>query len=686
MLRIAPKAVHRTLALLAVLVFAVQAWRYASFLLDDAYISLRYARNLVDGYGLVFNPGERVEGYTNFLWTLLGALFLWLDPKGDVMAGLQIVSCLAAAAMLVVVHRLERLTREADEPPTPPAVLWLLPLEAFAYWTSTGMETMLYAALFTAAVTLGLHEARTGRARGAVLLFVLLALTRPEGVGVFGLATAAFVVAERLRRGVWAWRRRIVDVAVFGLLYGAYFAWRVAYYGELLPNTFHAKVTGGAEQWINGWINLGQWARTYPLFAVALLAPGVLLAKRFGATRERPELWAIWGITTAYVGYLVSVGGDFMPFLRFYLPVLPLAAVLWTALLRRLALRPSAVLLLWLVHLGAQAFTEEPYRAFVAHRTTVVGSEVGRFLDGLLEPGDLIAVNTAGSLPYAARRPTVDMLGLTDKAIARHPVYITSPRWAGHRRGWGEYVFERRPRVVVWYNSAGLAEPHYLGDHQLADHPFFRFFYQMRRRTLPAAPPEGDVLMHFLGEPFGDGLSPELGTRFVVQASGGIEWSVATSAPITLHSLELRRDREDLLPLVAVADGEVGRFLDRVVEIWRAEQMPPSDPNARREVEALCDQALERLQAGDSASAKELLSEAAGRNEAARSPRVDQYIANLAVLEGDLFLAVQAQQEALRLDPWSALYRKNLEHLLAMPYDEARAGSTARPAREPTPP
>ena len=49
------------------------------FIQDDAFISFRYARNLVDGHGLVFNPGERVEGYTNFLWTVLMAVSLALD-------------------------------------------------------------------------------------------------------------------------------------------------------------------------------------------------------------------------------------------------------------------------------------------------------------------------------------------------------------------------------------------------------------------------------------------------------------------------------------------------------------------------------------------------------------------------------------------------------------------------------
>ena len=58
-----------------VALFFVHAYRF-SFTMDDAYISLRYAKNLVDGLGLVYNPGEFVEGYSNFSWTMLLAFFL----------------------------------------------------------------------------------------------------------------------------------------------------------------------------------------------------------------------------------------------------------------------------------------------------------------------------------------------------------------------------------------------------------------------------------------------------------------------------------------------------------------------------------------------------------------------------------------------------------------------------------
>ena len=189
----------------------------------------------------------------------------------------------------------------------------------------------------------------------------------------------------------------------------------------------------------------------------------------------------IYGVALAYTMYVVAVGGDFMPFFRFLVPVMPLYCLLLAWTLRRLLLRPLGVTLavqlfvvgLWGFQLVCSLLTEQPYRAFVAHRTAVVGRAVGEWLAQRLSPDDLVAVNTAGSVPYCSNLPALDTLGLTDAQIARRPIYIVSTGWAGHRRGWGAYVLARRPQVILWYNSTGSREPFYLGDHELAESAVF---------------------------------------------------------------------------------------------------------------------------------------------------------------------------------------------------------------------
>src|SRR5262245_49795700 len=84
-----------TFAVLALVVAALFAWNVQRtwFLGDDAFISFRYARNLSDGSGLVWNPDERVEGYTNFSWVLLLAAGMRIGLEPEVLANVLGVAC-----------------------------------------------------------------------------------------------------------------------------------------------------------------------------------------------------------------------------------------------------------------------------------------------------------------------------------------------------------------------------------------------------------------------------------------------------------------------------------------------------------------------------------------------------------------------------------------------------------------
>lgn len=666
----------RALLALAAVVALLDAWRYRGYLIDDTFISLRYARNLVDGHGLVFNAGEYVEGYTNFLFVLIAALCLRLGI--DPIAATRAVSLGAAFLALIGLARLET-GRDRRGPAW--ALLLLLPLETFAYWSVASFETMLFTGLFLAALARLLVESARGRGHGSAMLFVLLALTRPEGVFLFGVCTACCWLVDTLRAADrWApWRRHAGNAGLFALGFGPYFLWRFWYYGRPFPNTFYAKVTGGSAQLVNGLHYLGEWAAAHPPLAAALLLPLALVTRRGReAVRAVPEAAVVYLIALAHTAYIVSVGGDFMPFFRFFLPVMPLCALLVAWALRALAPGRAQAALIVLVLAGAFAShaTEQPYRAFVAHQTAVVGERVGAWLRGLLVADTLIAVNTAGAVPYASGLPTIDMLGLTDAAIAARPVYIVSAGWAGHRKGWGDYVVRRQPRVVLWYNSAGSREPFYLGDRELADHPMFRFFYRARAAHLPLRDEASteQPLARFLGNPFEVGAggvahSPDLGMRAEL-IEQPLAHTILYARPVDVSYFELDPRDLDLWPLHETTP--IPAFVDAIADRWQALPLEaPPDLTAQAIVEGLCDDARQAVEAGEIDHARRLLSTAAQRNGEARSPLVYQYIANLAVMTGDLFVAVNAQKEALRLAPDNALYRRNLASLLALPYKDA---------------
>jgi len=696
--RRAPAAGWRLTVLLVsfALVALWNGWQYHGYLLDDTFISLRYARNLVEGQGLVFNPGERVEGYTNFLLVLLAAGFLelGLDPA----VGTQGVAFVMALITLWLLHRLERSDAVPDGLPEVPsiAVLLLLPLQAFAYWALSGMETMLFAGLLLLGMALALRESRSGRGHASAGLFVLLTLTRPEGALAFALATLGCLLAEFVRtRSPRSLRRHGANLGIVSVALGAYVTWRSAYYGHLLPNTFSAKVTGGSAQLISGLQYSCRWGLAFPFLAGTLLGPVLLLSRRGRAVLAAHDaVVPVYLVVLAFVAYTILVGGDSMPFFRFLLPVMPLCALLlaWTFRVGaawfpgRWMFGRGAIAVACLLHVAVSCWTEQRYAAFVASRIACVGKAVGEWLRQTLPPASLIAVNTAGSLPYTSGLPTIDMLGLTDEQIAHRPVFVVSAGWAGHRRGWGAYVLERQPRVVLWYNSAGSQEPFYLSDRELADDPYFRFFYMLRSVRLPAArdgKQTSRIVARFLGFPLGDASLAEsamgdLGLR-VRSARGPIWHTTFAEGPIALNYFEFDGRDAALWDLRARPHVDVDGFVEAVASEWlgRAAESPPGDPEVRREVETMCAEAYRRIQAKDAAGAKQILAAAARRNTAARSPLVHQYIANVAVITGELFVAVGAQKEALRIDPGNALFRQNLTHLLRVPYQRFRHGAQA---------
>ena len=134
--------------------------RYLWFVCDDAFISFRYAANLAAGLGPVFNPGERIEGYTNFLWMLLSALVLKLGGAPENV--MPVISAICALATVAAVIWWAPQPANAPAPvkgrPTGPlgdtlpwAGFLLAGSAGFAAWATSGLET----ALFTLLVTLG---------------------------------------------------------------------------------------------------------------------------------------------------------------------------------------------------------------------------------------------------------------------------------------------------------------------------------------------------------------------------------------------------------------------------------------------------------------------------------------------------------------------------------------------------
>jgi len=288
---------------------------------DDAYISYRYARNLVEGHGLVYNAGERVEGFSNLLWTLLIAVGMAFGLQAPAIAHALALASGTAALVATFAYAITGVDRARWWiAAIAPVLVWSW--IGFPVWTFSGLETPLFAA--TVAVALA-AEAR-GRIAIAALASMVATMTRPEGPML-----AALILGANALRGAPRHRRRSVAWAAVYLLGLALLTGsRLWYYGSLVPNTYHAKV--GFSVWAHG---LGDLGRFLSGSVLPLLIPAVWVLWRDRVGR----VGAVWALAMA--AYIVSVGGDAFPHHRFWVPVFIVIAVLAARAL--IALRDAKV-------------------------------------------------------------------------------------------------------------------------------------------------------------------------------------------------------------------------------------------------------------------------------------------------------------------------------------------------------
>src|SRR2546430_2810887 len=177
-------ALTAALLLVAVAVLVVHSLQF-DFVTDDAFISFVYARNLAEHGQLVFNLGERVEGFTNFLWTVLlaGGIKLGLSP---VLTSRFFGIAFGVGTLAVAVRLSLRLDRDKPSRWHLVAPLGLAATGAFACWCTGGLETQLFTFLSFLAFERVMREVDEARGFQSGIWFALAAMTRPEGLLFFG--------------------------------------------------------------------------------------------------------------------------------------------------------------------------------------------------------------------------------------------------------------------------------------------------------------------------------------------------------------------------------------------------------------------------------------------------------------------------------------------------------------------
>jgi arabinofuranosyltransferase len=387
------------------------AWPYV---MDDAYITFRYARHLGEGLGPYWNVGgtpRPVEGFSSFLHMfLLGGLHAVTTVDVIVLGKIVGLACSLAA--------LAFLAREAHRQGLSAGGTWLV---VAPFWfppivmaSASGMETTLYVliACVTPFACLRVLASRDGTGR-ALAIFVLLALlgtlTRPEyALNAAGLFALVAWRRPDLRRGL-----ALTTLVLFVLPGLAVTGWRLLTYGDILPNTFYVKQRLP-----------GLWGAGYVWRFVLICASPFLLLVIPEVRRLWKEQRDLLLVMLISIGlpclYFTSVRPLMGWWYRFLIPQLPLLALLAATAVSTRSAATAAPGLRWWRRLAVAVFVLlavaqiPPIVNFipVRHADDDRLAEVGRRLRPLAAPGRSLSYYDVGRLPYEAEWTAVDVVGL----------------------------------------------------------------------------------------------------------------------------------------------------------------------------------------------------------------------------------------------------------------------------------
>jgi hypothetical protein len=490
---------HILILAVTALIAGALLYQYRSFFHDDAYISLRYVQNFLNGNGLCWNPGERVEGYSNFLLVIMVSALGRLGM--ELVLATKVIGIASYLALIWFAYREPwKRDRGASD-----SLLRFIPVIVVAtsapivIWSLGGLETILFSLLVTTGVLLFIRTI-SDEDNSMILcgfVFGLATLCRPEGVLFAAMAVGYGFFSH------W-YKNRKIDLRLVGFVTSAavmvvpHLIFRFVYYGEFLPNTWYVKGPQSLDLMRPGWEYLSGYAGSFP-FILPIIA-GLLTA----AIVRRAFDWEIGfliTVITGYLGFVFFIGGDHMPAFRMIAPIIPVCGFLLWRLLSSIGqinrARPSGFVVCAVIVLCAGQLIwpgELVRRAKVTDGAAFLGSLIGKYINANWPEGSLVALNTAGSTPYfAPKLRFIDMLGLNDTTIARRkniPLRTKMQEWPGHGKGDGVYVLSRKPDyIIIGPTNGDFANnfPWFLSDYELGGSAEFERLYQPVKVIISAA-------------------------------------------------------------------------------------------------------------------------------------------------------------------------------------------------------
>ncbi len=439
-------------------------------LLDDAMVSMRYAQHLAQGYGLVWNIGEKpLEGFTNPGWMFfMAVLHLFPIPASKISLGVMVASAIVLLANLSITYRI----CEVIKPGAKYAPLLAAAITAFyfplVFWSLRGMEVGVLVLLINLGTLAAIQLSSVGKPSlpVALSLFLFLALlVRMDAI--LQVLILVLYIAGKSRKNLYVLGipLMVVILTILGILW-----FQHAYFGDALPNTYYQKLAGTSpfERIKNGLLVFNQFATRDTLLPALFVLVGVLLYKDL---RNKTTLM-LAGLFSIQCAYSIWVGGDYAEVEvsaanRFITQGMPALIILFSVtadhiitelVTKRQGEIPFNSALQFAIASGVAialllVISGTPWVNWGIDNAPMLKSDIRRVRVGLAiaeytSPQATIAVHAAGQIPYFSQRKTIDLLGLNDAVIANGPV--TGPFYPGHDKWDYDYsILELKPDLIA---------------------------------------------------------------------------------------------------------------------------------------------------------------------------------------------------------------------------------------------
>ncbi len=388
--------------ILSCVVFLLWVKIFWDYSIDDAFITFRYAENLANGHGLVFNPGgEAVEGYSNFLWLLVLALFYKIGLPTYLTA-----KCVGLIAAVATGTGLFWYFKDDEH-----SLRWLagplfLVYPPLVFWALSGLELGLHTLILTLTVLAALR-----RSRWTYALIPLLVLSRPEGAPIAVVLLGSMLVSDILNKRMDV-SFYVISFAVAAASFGALTLFRIEAFGYPFPNTYYAKT----QQQLFGFDLLFEFlVRFLPLTLAAFWGLVILVRTRFWDKL----LTASLGLFVAQAVISASVDPVMNWLYRYLVPVLPFLFIAGLTAVEKF--KHSSVIgygLAGLIVVSSVSTVPKAMSRTDWNRTIVATQDKVIAWAKTIPRGSTISMTDMGRIPYYTGRNFHDLWGLVDKDIA----------------------------------------------------------------------------------------------------------------------------------------------------------------------------------------------------------------------------------------------------------------------------